>query len=181
MRKVFTLLAMACLGLPATAQDRAGRDTPGEWLVTHQKPFGLWDSFCDKRTTGDLIEQRCYLRYVDVFSRAPQFAAQFLFVTPQGVEIGTERGTRFSENGMRIESGGETIWRTDRIACLRGRDCVFESAAAEDLLARMKEGDVFGFDFVDRHGNAQSLAWDLTQFSDARADYETGLAALGLE
>ena len=39
---------------------------------------------CDERKTGDLLEQRCYLRYVDVFSPRPNFGAIFAFVTADG-------------------------------------------------------------------------------------------------
>ena len=92
------------LALPATAQDRQGNDTPGDWIVDHTKHFGLWDSMCDHRMTGEEREQRCYIRYVDVFSPRPKFGAVFLFVTPgPEVQIGLEPGTVFPPNGIRID------------------------------------------------------------------------------
>lgn len=167
------LFCLCLLSVPAAAQDRAGRDTPGEWKVTHYTPFGLWDSICDERLTGTTLEERCYLRYVEVFAPHPKFAAQFAFVTLNGgprIELGIERGTRFDQQGLRVESGGEPIWFTDRRDCLRGRACVFQATDAETLLSAMADGDVFAFDFVDRHGDGRSLRWDLTTFSAAIDD-----------
>ncbi len=45
-------LALGLAALPAPAQDRAGNDTPGDWVVTHHAHFGLWDSVCDELTGG---------------------------------------------------------------------------------------------------------------------------------
>ncbi|MEM6636187.1 MAG: hypothetical protein AAF667_09870 [Pseudomonadota bacterium] len=179
--------ALTLVGLVPVAalpQDRQGRDTPGEWVVTHYKPFGLWDSICDERTTGDLLEERCYLRYVEVFSPRPNFAAQFIFITPAGsseiVEFGLERGTRFSDGGFRIEADDRTVWRNDRRSCLRGRDCTFEGPEAAALLGAMAGATRFIFDFTDRHGTPQVLNWDLTQFGAALDDYRAAADARGL-
>ena len=69
-------LVLALAAVPATAQDRAGNDTPGDWRVTHHAHFGLWDSVCDERDglNGAAPERRCYVRYVDVFSPNPKLA-----------------------------------------------------------------------------------------------------------
>ncbi len=179
-----TLILAILAAPPAPAQDRAGRDTPGEWIVDHYRPFGLWDSICDHRTTGDVMGQRCYLRYVEVFSPRPTFAAQFVFVTPgPEIEIGLERGTRFAPGGMRIEAGSATIWTTDRRGCMAprlGSSCVFTGEDAADLLAALTRGAAFLFDFTDRHAQPQSLRWDLTRFAYALADFEREAAARGL-
>lgn len=164
--------------LPATAQDRAGRDTPSDWVVTHYKPFGLWDSICDARDEGGERVQRCYLRYVEVFSTRPEFGAQFIFVTPDHVEIGTERGTRFAEDGMRItDAAGARRHAVTRIDCLRGRDCVFRGEERAELLRHMAEGAAFLFVFSDRYGKPRHLSWSLTRFAEALADMRREAAA----
>ena len=175
------LLLLLLLPSALAAQDREGNDTPGDWIVDHYKPFGLWDSICDHRQTGGMTEQRCYIRYVEVFSPRPKFAAQFLFVTPgPAVEIGLERGTRFAENGIRIEDASGTLWQTNLAACRLALDCTFEGADAETLLSAMAKGTTFAFDFTDRHGTPRELRWDLLPFAQALADFRTEAKARGL-
>ncbi len=174
-------LALLCLALLAAAaagaQDRQGRVTPGEWVVDHHRAFGPWDAMCDHRVTGEMREERCYIRYVDVFSPRPDFAAQFLFVTPgPRIEIGIEPGTRFPEDGFRIERDGAALWSAPQAGCLVGLACIFEDAEAEALLAAMLAGDRFAFDFTDRHGAPQSLRWNLAPFAAALADFEAEAA-----
>ena len=169
-------LTVATLAAPVIAQDRDGNDTPGEWVITHHKPYGLWDSFCDERRTGDLLEERCYLRYVDVFSPRPNFGALFVFVTPDGVEIGLERGTRFEEDGMRIETDGAMTWVENRRSCRRGGECVLEERDAQAFLDAASAGGALRFTFIDRHGAAQDLSWDLSQMEDALTDYRANAA-----
>lgn len=186
--KRFPLAALPlCLllsGLPAAAQDRDGNNTPGDWVVTHQRPFGLWDSVCDERTEEGALRQRCYLRYVDVFSPRPDFAAHFVFVTPEAgglrVEYGSERGTRFVAGGNRIERDAAKVWAATRAGCLTGGTCVFEGAAAAELYATLRAGGSWRFDFADRNGKVQSLAWDLNRFDAAAADFEAEATARGL-
>ncbi len=174
-------LALLMIATTASAQDRAGRDTPGEWKITHHKPFGLWDSMCDERQTGDVTEERCYLRYVDVFSPRPNFAAMFAFITPDNrVEFGIEKGTTFSESGFRLEKDGAAIWAFGKDRCLSGGTCSFTGDAATALKAQMRAADRFVFDFVDRHGQARVLEWDMTRFSDALAVTDEQAHARGL-
>ena len=178
MRALIALLIL--LAAPLAAQDRAGRDTPGEWVVTHHQPFGLWDSFCDERTTDDVTEERCYLRYVDVFSPPPKFAAIFVFITPQGGDFGLERGTRLVEGGFRAETAGEVTWSTTRRGCLRGGACNFADDEADALYAALSKGGELRLTFTDNHGQAQDLTWDLTPFAEALADYRANAATRGL-
>ena len=170
------IVLVLALAVPVAAQDRAGRDTPGEWKVTHYKAFGLWDSICDERRTGDVLEERCYLRYVEVFSPRPRFAAQFVFITLSGtpeIDIGLERGTRFPANGLRVEGDDGVLWSTDRRSCLRGGNCRFTGNAAEPLFNALSAGKTFAFDFIDRHGSDRSLRWDLGLMKDALDDLST--------
>ncbi len=167
----------------ATAQDREGNNTPGEWVVTHHAAFGLWDSMCDERVTGDIKEERCYIRYVDVFSPRPNFAAQFVFVTPEQdgykVEFGVERGTTFVTGGFQIRNGNDVIWQNNRKRCLLNA-CSFIGTDADELLAAMQAGDEFAFAFNDRHGADQTLSWDLSAFADILADFHTESRRRGL-
>ena len=179
--RTILLIFLLFFSAPLTAQDRQGNDTPGDWVVDHYKPFGLWDSICDHRITDGVKEERCYIRYVEVFNPRPAFAAKFIFVTPgPEVEIGLERGTLFPKGGMRIEHQGGLLWSTNHILCRTGISCTFNGEAAENLLAAMAEGTTFAFDFRDRHGVTQALRWDLSQFADALEDHQREAAARNL-
>ena len=177
-------LCLMLAALPVFAQDRDGNDTPGDWVVTHHKHFGLWDSVCDERTEDGTLQQRCYIRYVDVFSPRPDFAAHFVFVTPAPdgirIEYGSERGTRFDADGNRIEKDGEVSWKTDQSGCLTGGTCLFETDEADALFAALRQGGSWTFDFTDRHGKTQHRNWDLTRFDAAAEDWQTEAAARGL-
>ena len=173
--------ALLLLALPLSAQDREGNDTASDWVVDHYAPYGLWDVICDHRETDGITEERCYIRYVDVFSPRPNFAAQFLFVTPgPEVEIGIEPGTRFPKDGLRIEDMGGSLWNTDRILCRTGLSCTFDGEEAEVLISAMVDGTIFAFDFTDRHGAQRMLRWDLTRFGEALADFLGESARRGL-
>lgn len=175
------LTALALTALPAIAQDRSGNDTPGEWKVTHHAPFGLWDSFCDERLTGNTLEQRCYLRYVDVFSPRPEFGAMFAFITPDGrIEFGIEDGTAFLKNGFTLTKDGKSIWVLQGRPCLFGGTCTFENEEARQLSQQMRIADSFDFNFIDRHEKTQSLSWDMTRFPQALDDMTSEAQKRGL-
>ena len=173
--RAFLLSLLAAL--PGFAQDLEGNDTPGNWRVRHSESFGIWNSMCDEREEDGALRQRCYIRYVDVFSPRPDFAAQFLFVVVEdgetSVDFGLEPGTLFSPNGFRIDKSGETAWRTRRPGCLTGLSCRFEGDAASDLLSAMTQGGDMRFVFIDRHGKAQDLTWPLAGFDAAMADFRS--------
>lgn len=179
---MYLLLALLlCLAAPLAAQDREGRDTPGDWIVDHHASFGLWDSMCDHRDTDGATKRRCYLRYVDVFSPRPAFAAQFVFVTPgPRIEFGIEPGTLFRMDGFRIEKDGKVTWSAPKPACLAGLACIYDGKPAEWLLGHMTDGGVFVFVFTDRHGQPQSLRWDLAPFAAAHQDFREQASARGL-
>ena len=174
-------LCLILLAHPVQAQDREGRDTPGDWIVDHHRTFGLWDSMCDRRTTEAETERRCYIRYVDVFSARPAFGAQFVFVTPgPRIAFGIEPGTLFRRDGFRIERDGQIVWASPQAGCMGGLACIYEDRPATYLYDHMTRGGVFVFEFRDRHGQRQVLEWDLAAFAAARADFETHSAARGL-
>ncbi|WP_027243379.1 invasion associated locus B family protein [Leisingera daeponensis] len=180
-------ILLACLALaaaPALAQDRAGHDTASDWRVKHYESFGIWTSACDEREEANALVQRCYIRWVDVFSPRPRFAGQFLFLTPHAegwkVSFGIEPGTLFSPRGFRIERQGEVTWRSLHPGCLTGLSCSFTGAGADKLIAQMREGGAFRFTFRDRHGQAQDLTWPLEGFDAAFADFRAAAKARSL-
>lgn len=179
--RLISALILAALPLTATAQDRAGRDTPGDWLVTHQQAFGLWDSFCDERTEDAGLVQRCYLRYVEGYSARPNFGAAFVFVTPDGLNVGMERGSRFGPDGLRIEdAAGEPIWAEARVRCLALMFCDQPPGMAQETLAVMAAGAALHLEFTDPTGVERDLEWDLTRFAEALADWRAQSEARGL-
>ncbi len=177
--RFFLSLVFALAFNPAFAQDRKGNNTAGEWITTHYKTFGLWDSACDKRETDGVLEQRCYIRYVDVYSLAPKFGAVFTFVTPepQGhrIEFGFERGARYAENGFRIEQFGAMVWMLED-PCLRTQSCVFRMDRAAAIIKEFWTGGELVQEFTDRHGQNIALLWDLDDFAAVLADFEAETA-----
>jgi len=169
-------LALLLAAPPALAQDIDGTDTPSNWKVTQYETFGLWNSICDERPEHGALKKRCYIRWVDVFSPAPDFAAQFLFVTPEPdglqVDFGIEPGTFFAPDGFRItDSSGAVTWSTSRGGCLTGLACTFSGDEAAPLLSAMRYGDAFRFTFTDRHGAPRDLTWPLAGFAASLADF----------
>lgn len=186
MHKIFAgLITMIALSSPtAQAQDRNGADTASDWRVKHYQTHGIWTSACDERIEDTSLVQRCYIRWVDVFSDHPTFGGQFLFLTPQAdgwtISFGIEPGTLFRPNGFRIEQLGQVTWRSLRPGCLTGLSCRYTGAAADTLLAAMQAGGAFRFVFRDRHGQRQDLTWPLDGFNTAFADFHTQAAARNL-
>lgn len=185
--RTLTLIALL-LASPLAAQDRDGNDTAGEWRIDHHKAFGLWDSMCDWRETDGVTEKRCYLRYVDVFSPRPKFAAVFTFITPEPsgykISFGIEPNTAYKQNGLRIDANGTTTWALDNINCTRQSECIWTGDAADTFINALKEPSdpaaVLVQDFFDRHGQEQLLQWDLAPFAPALADFDAQVAERGL-
>lgn len=178
------ILAVALIApFQVSAQDRSGNDTASDWLAKHYASFGLWDSVCDERMEAGKLRQRCYLRYVEVFSPRPIFMASFVFAYTQDkqtqIELGFERGVRYSENGFRVERQGEMVWSVED-GCLNASPCKLSSMAAKDMLAHMAGGGLLLQEFVDRSGQMRLLEWDLSRFADAVSDYRREASARGL-
>lgn len=179
------LISICLLFLPITAiaQDRSGNDTASDWIAQHFVSFGLWDSVCDERIENDVLKQRCYLRYVDVYSPRPNFSATFVFVFTEAgqsvVEMGFERRTRYNDKGFRVEKNGETVWTFDD-ACLNTSKCRLTGASAKNYMSELSKGDMLVQDFRDRAGQDRVLNWDLSLFTEALADYRAAAAERSL-
>lgn len=179
----FPIAILLLLGAisPTLAQDAQGNDTPGDWVVTHYKPFGLWDSVCDQADRDGATVDRCYLRYVDVFSPAPKFAAQFVFITPEkeGLKaaFGIEKGTLFKGEGLKVVNDGQEVWAFNPNKCLNFSECVFEGAEAAEFVTALSkpysQNSILISEFSDRHGADQVLEWDLSMFAEALSDFST--------
>lgn len=125
------------------------------------------------------LEQRCYLRYVDVFSSRPTFGAVFAFITPKRnghrIEVGFEPGTQYQADGFQIELEESILWQlsTD---CLRNSPCVLDDHEArrfiEVALQTGDKGSALVQRFIDRFGRQQVLTWQLEPFASALRDFE---------
>lgn len=174
MARLFIAMLIWAFPFTAATQDREGRNTPSDWRVEHYVPFGLWDSVCDERAEDDVMKQRCYLRYVEVYSPRPNFLAAFAFVYPEAgksvVEFGFERRTQYVDEGFSVINNGEQVWALEG-SCLRSSPCRLTGGDAQSLLAQFAKGGTLVQKFSDRHGGNWRLEWDLSRFGEALDDY----------
>ena len=184
--RLISLCLTILLALPAMAQDREGNNTPGEWRVDHFESFGLWDSACDWRETDGVREERCYIRYVEVYSPHPQFGAMFAFLVPDAAgyrfSMGIEDGTQFADNGFRIEHGDAVVWSFSNDLCLFGGECVWTGGRdTEWIQALTPPADgVMVLRFADSYDQPFELRWDLSRMKEALADMDREAAKRGL-
>jgi hypothetical protein len=184
---LLSILAVSTVST-ASATDAEGNDTPGDWVVTHYKPFGLWDTICDEAIRKGKTVERCYIRYVDVFSPAPNFAAQFVFIEPDGqgykVEFGIEPGTTFNGASLTVVDGDNVVWDYDPNECLERGECYLteqDAAVFVQAMATTKTQEpMLVSDFNDRHGTDQVLEWGISKFDDALLDFQTQSDKRGL-
>ncbi len=187
---ITSLLAVLVLSTSpaAFATDAEGNDTPGDWVVTHYKPFGLWDTICDEAIRKGKKVERCYIRYVDVFSPAPKFAAQFVFIEPEGqgykVEFGIEPGTTFNGASLTVNDGEKVIWDYNPNECLERGECILTGQEADIFIQSMagtsSDEPMLVSDFNDRHGTDQVLEWGISKFAEALTDFQTESDKRGL-
>ncbi len=165
--RILLFCLVLTLGHAAKAQESAA-----DWRPTLNRMWGMWNVICDERGDAAASEQRCYLRYVDVFSPAPQFAAHFIEISyDHGVprfEYGAEHGTRFDTDGWAIHDlKTGALWSPTLRTCLRGGPCVYEGDAAAPVIAALREGGQIEFRFTDRNGIRRDLAWSLDGVGEA--------------
>lgn len=187
---ITSLFAVLVLSTSAAAfaTDAEGNDTPGDWVVTHYKPFGLWDTICDEAIRKGKKVERCYIRYVDVFSPAPKFAAQFVFIEPEGqgykVEFGIEPGTTFNGASLTVNDGEKVIWDYNPNECLERGECILTGQEADIFIQSMagtsSDEPMLVSDFNDRHGTDQVLEWGISKFAEALTDFQTESDKRGL-
>lgn len=187
---ITSLLAVLVLSTSPTAfaTDAEGNDTPGDWVVTHYKPFGLWDTICDEAIRKGKKVERCYIRYVDVFSPAPKFAAQFVFIEPEGqgykVEFGIEPGTTFNGASLTVNDGEKVVWDYNPNECLERGECILTGQEADIFIQSMavtsSDDPMLVSDFNDRHGTDQVLEWGISKFAAALTDFQTESDKRGL-
>jgi invasion protein IalB len=185
MRFAAAVLTGICLHLagPADAQDLQGRDTAGNWRVTHHTSHGIWKAICDEREEDGALKQRCYIRWVDVYAGHPDFGAIFTFITPRenapagqhDVMFGPELGTVFLPNGFVIKKDDEIIWRMSGAGCLLLANCDLGAVRSDDVLRAMLNGTALELSFVDPHFRRFDLSWSLEGFPDAFGVYQTQL------
>jgi hypothetical protein len=193
MNKLATITSILSILIIASTQtvfatDAEGNDTPGDWVVTHYKPFGLWDTICDEAIRKGEKVERCYIRYVDVFSPAPKFAAQFVFIEPQGqgykVEFGIEPGTTFNGASLIVKDGEKVVWDYNPNECLERGECFLTGDDADVFIQSMAETKtnepLLVSDFNDRHGTDQVLEWGISKFADALTDFQNEADKRGL-
>jgi hypothetical protein len=165
--RIFTLI-LCLLAAPLSAQDRQGRNNLGDW-----------------RETDNVKTKRCYLRYVDVFSEKPKFAALFTFITPEAngyrIAFGFENGVAYKQNGLRIDADGNTSWSLADINCTRQGECLFTGSDAQSLITALDNPNAtLTNEFFDPYGREQNLSWDLSRFPAALADFNREVAARAL-
>lgn len=184
---LLSILIVSCV-TTANAIDAEGNDTPGDWVVTHYKPFGLWDTICDEAIRKGKTVERCYIRYVDVFSPAPKFAAQFVFIEPEGegykVEFGIEPGTTFYGASLTVVDGDNVIWEYNPNECLERGECFLTGEDADRFIQTMvmttTKDPMLVSHFNDRHGTDQLLEWGISRFDDALSDFQAQSDKRGL-
>lgn len=183
-----SLAILLAAALPAGAQDRDGNDTAGDWRTDHFQSFGPWDSACDWRDTAGTRTRRCYVRYVDVISPAPAFAAVFAFLEPDPagyrLSVGIEPGTTFRDDGFRIDWDGATRWSFAGDLCLKGGTCTWTGARSDPpfsaLAAPATVDGSLVLVFSDRHGQSHTREWDLAPIRAALDDMDRQAAQRGL-
>lgn len=170
------VLCFSLASLPALAQDAQGNDTPGNWVVDHFERYGIWVSSCDWRNLEGKREERCYLRYVDVYSPRPEFGAAFLFVFQKNrkttFQYANERGTVYLNKGLGISRNATRSYYLPEI-CRTTPGCILENPKqVADLLAAFSKGGTLVQTFTGKYGKPHQLKWSLNGFKEALADYE---------
>ena len=169
-----TLILLCSLAAPAAAQD-----TAGAWAPTFTSRHSGWDVTCDARGDGREREERCYLRYVDVYAPRPNFGALFLFLEIRDgaprLSLGREFETDLEASLLRVADG----WDRPEGLCTGG-PCAFEGATAEAFIDAMRAGGTLEIGFTDATGMDRLRRWSSDGFAKAVEDVLREADARGL-
>ncbi|MEM9971909.1 MAG: hypothetical protein AAF762_12530 [Pseudomonadota bacterium] len=165
--------------LALTAYPVAAQDTAGAWAPTFTARHGAWDVTCDARGDGDTREERCYARYIDVYSPQPDFGVVFMFVeiidAVPVVTLGREFETDLVATTLRITPG----WERPAGLCTGG-PCEMTGEDAVAAVDALVAGGTMEVGFVDAKGGDQLRQWPAVGFAEAYADITREAAARGL-
>ena len=176
------LSAAALTGMLAVSAGAQNTDDDWKWVVDFSSRYDGWDTACDRHKERE--EQRCYVRYVDVYAPRPQFGAAFAFVQwgedrRPSVDFSFERGTRFRDGGFAVTEGDGNVWALDTARCAANR-CELTGDEADALFAALTPGRDLTLRFADRYGRIWERQWPAGGFAAALADFRAQSVARGL-
>lgn len=162
------------LTLPIYAED-----TAGSWAPTFTSKHEKWDVACDAQGSGTAREERCYIRYIDIYSPHPDFGVVFLFLeiknnTPL-ISIGREFETDLIATDLRIASD----WQRPKNLCTGG-PCEIIGQNAKMFIDALIKGGTLQINFIDQMNMEQNRSWESLGFAAAYNDLTREAAARGL-
>ncbi|MEM6711096.1 MAG: hypothetical protein AAF590_02315 [Pseudomonadota bacterium] len=165
--------------LPVSAQEAREPDTAGAWSPTFTARHGLWDVTCDARGQGEAREERCYVRYIDVYSPRPNFGVVFLFLEIEGgapkISLGREFETDLEATTLRVLPG----WERPEGVCLSG-PCEVLGPDALAMAEALAAGGMLEIGFTDMIDRNQLRQWPSDGFAQALEDVTREAVARGL-
>ena len=178
MRNELKLLLLAIAG--CFAINPASADVnPWAWKVNYTGTHGIWKTICDEQNVEEEQLNRCYVRWVDVFSERPKFGALYVFITPENngfaVDFSVEPGTTIVKDGFAIVDGEQPIWKMERSSCLVHSDCKIRPDEMQSFFSAAERGEKIAFSLIDRYEQQFELNWSLDGFNEAMADLKKQL------
>ncbi|MEO1746393.1 MAG: hypothetical protein AAFR13_07675, partial [Pseudomonadota bacterium] len=156
---------------PAAAKNTAD---DWKWVSEYYATYGEWTVACEHRS-DDEAAKRCYLRYVDVYSRDP-FGALFVFITDTAVEglrfvFEYEPFTVFRAPWTVVGADAEPGYTFSTSNCPRlGGECPIANDEAVALAAALRDGEALTFKFTTRTLTTFDLTWPSEGFGEALDD-----------
>ncbi|MEL6517192.1 MAG: hypothetical protein AAFQ39_05705 [Pseudomonadota bacterium] len=162
------------LALPANAQD-----TAGAWAPTFTSRHGDWDVTCDARGDGAAREERCYMRYIDIYAPQPNFGVLFMFLEIEDaapvISLGREFETDLVATALRVSPG----WTRSEVLCTGG-PCEIAGPQALAMVEALSAGGMLEIGFTDATGADQLRQWPAGAFGAAFVDVVREAKARGL-
>lgn len=169
---LITFVALLTMSSMATAKNT---NDDWKWKNTHYKTYGEWTTVCEDRSDDQSVK-RCYLRYVDAYSREP-FGAFFVFVTivdkSPRFSFEFERGTKFTGNWT-VMTSNQQIWSFDPANCPARGECILSPEQGATLAKSLAgPGAMLNFKFTDREDRHLDRDWPGdSQFANAFTDLQ---------